>query len=486
MNAIDRIKTPNAVSFLALIFLLATFLPMLSAAIQIIEADGYSIMGDGPEENPVVAQERARNAAKRAAAEKAGVFIESMSEVRQGQLTKDAVRTISANIVEVKSAPITVEILGGVAVKYNCHITVAVDTDIVLAQLNKGKEKLEDAIKLNKDQEEYTAQNDAELAELKAKYKTATEPERKVINQEVKRNEEKFTATQLHADGVNRYQLDDLDGAIKFFKKAIEIDPLYSAPWTGLGWIHFDRRQYAEAIKCFQQAIDLYDQFAPSWNGLGCVYNYKGTDEKNPAHYQKAIEFCRRAIELDREYAAPWNNLGYAYDKLKDYDRAIECFKKGIELDPNDPAPWSNMGNVYEHLGQPDKAIECYEKAIAIKGDYAKAWNNLGYTYSHMGELDKGIECLTKATQFDTNYAEPWNGLGYAYNFKKDYKQAAECCRKAIKIDPKYANAWNNLGYAYGGQGNFKKSYEAYKKAVELDPEVDAYRVNMENAQKRL
>ena len=103
-----------------------------------------------------------------------------------------------------------------------------------------------------------------------------------------------------------------------------------------------------------------------------------------------------------------------------------------------------------------------------------------------MGELDKGIECLTKATQFDADYAEPWNGLGYAYNFKKDYKQAAECCRKAIKIDPKYANAWNNLGYAYGGQGNFKKSYEAYKKAVELDPEVDAYRVNMENAQKRL
>ena len=486
MSEISISKRPNAFFTMVLIFLLSTLTLVVFAELKLIEADGYSIMGDGPEENPVVAQERARNAAKRAASEKAGVFIESMSEVRAGQLTKDAVRTISANIVEVKSAPITVEILGGVAVKYNCHITVVVDTDIVLAQLNKSKDKIEDAIKLNKDQEEYTAKNDAELAELKEKFKTATEPERQVINKEVKRNEEKFTATQLHADGVNRYQLDDLDGATKFFNQAIAVDPLYSAPWTSLGWIHFDRGQYDEAIKCFQHAIDLYDEFAPSWNGMGCSYNYKGTNENRPDYYQKAIEFCRRAIELDRNYAAPWNNLGYSYDKLKDYDRAIECFKKGIELDPNDPAPWSNMGNVYEHLGNSEKAIECYEKALAIKNDYAKAWNNFGYALSRKGDFDKAFECFTKATQYDDNYAEPWNGLGYVYNFKKDYKKAAECCHKAIKIDPNYANAWNNLGYAYGGQGNFKKSYEAYKKAVELDPDVEAYKTNLENAQKRL
>ena len=483
MNAISLLKIPNAVLAMVVIFFFSSTMFIVSAERKIIEADGYAIMGDGPEENPAVAQARARTDAKRAASEKAGVFVESLSEVQQGLLTKDAVRTISANILEVQSDPITVEVIGGIVIRYHCHITAVVDTDIVLAQLDKGKDKLEDAIKLNKDQSEYTAQNDAELAELKEKFKTATEPERQVINKEVKRNEEKFTATQLHADGVSRYQRDDLDGAIKFFNQAIETDPLYSAPWTGLGWIHFDRGQYDDAIKCFQHAIDLYDQFAPSWNGLGCAYNYKGAHENNPEYYRKAIEFCRKAIELDHDYAAPWNNLGYAYDKLKDYDKAIECFNKGIDLDPKDPAPLSNLGNVYEHLGDSAKAIECYKKAIAIKGNYAKAWNNLGYK---MGELDQALECLTKATEYDKNYAEPWNGLGYVYNFKKDYKKAAECCQQAIKLDPKYANAYNNLGYAYGGQGNFKKSYEAYKKAVELEPNVEAYQKNLENAQKRL
>ena len=46
----------------------------------IIVADGYSIMGDGPEENPAVAQERARKDAKRAASEKAG----GITEVKNG------------------------------------------------------------------------------------------------------------------------------------------------------------------------------------------------------------------------------------------------------------------------------------------------------------------------------------------------------------------------------------------------------------------
>lgn len=73
----------------------------VSAEKRLIEADGYAIVGDDPEENPLVAQERARKDAKRAASEKAGVYVESVTEVRSGVVTKDVVRTVSANILDV-------------------------------------------------------------------------------------------------------------------------------------------------------------------------------------------------------------------------------------------------------------------------------------------------------------------------------------------------------------------------------------------------
>ena len=47
------------------------------AEVRMIEADGYYIMGDGPEENATVAKERARADARRAASEQAGLYVAS-------------------------------------------------------------------------------------------------------------------------------------------------------------------------------------------------------------------------------------------------------------------------------------------------------------------------------------------------------------------------------------------------------------------------
>ena len=55
------------------------------AAIKVVEADGYYIMGDGPEENQAVAKERARADAKRAASEQAGIYVESIYEVKMSE-----------------------------------------------------------------------------------------------------------------------------------------------------------------------------------------------------------------------------------------------------------------------------------------------------------------------------------------------------------------------------------------------------------------
>ena len=147
----------------------------LFAEQKIIEADGYSIMGDGPEENPAVAKERAKQNAKQAASEKAGIYVESLSEVRKGLLTRDEIRTISTNVIEVRSAEITPEILGGVAVKYNCHITVVVDTDSIDRQLRKDRKKMEESVRSNKKLEAENARVLDELTRLKARYKKADE-----------------------------------------------------------------------------------------------------------------------------------------------------------------------------------------------------------------------------------------------------------------------------------------------------------------------
>ena len=450
---------------------------------QLIEAEGFAVMGDGPSENPAVAKERARSAAKRAASEKAGIYISSLTEVKESQLVQDEIKAITADILEVVSDSITSEVWAdGPAIKFICHIKAVVNADSLIAKIqkeNEDRQKFFEAVQRQKEIEADNEKINQELENLKTLYKETADAEQKEkINLEVKRNEEKFTAVQLNAKGVEFYNKDEYDKAIDAFNQAIETDKNYAAPLNGLGWVYHSTKDYEKAAEFFNKALAIDSNFASALNGLAWIENYN-------RHFDKAIEYCEKALAIDENYSALWNNLGYAHDELGDFNKALECYEKALAIDKKDANTWNNIGSTYDELGNYDKAIEYCTKATEIAPKDANAWNNLGYAYSHKGDFDKAIECFNKAVQLNQKFAVAWNGLGYAYNFKKNYSKAASCCKKAVEIDPNYANAWNGLGYAYGGLGKVKDSINAYQKAVELAPEVEMYRKNLEHAQER-
>ena len=123
------------------------------AEVRVIEADGYYIMGDGPEENAAVAKERARADARRAASEQAGLYVAGMTEVKKGKLTRDEIRTISAAVMEVKEDNVTPEVLGGTVIQYHCHMKAVVDTGSITDQLRQDRQSFVEAVQRNKELE---------------------------------------------------------------------------------------------------------------------------------------------------------------------------------------------------------------------------------------------------------------------------------------------------------------------------------------------
>ena len=379
------------------------------AEVRVIEADGYYIMGDGPEENAAVAKERARADARRAASEQAGLYVAGMTEVKKGKLTRDEIRTISAAVLEVREDDVTPEVLGGTVIQYHCHMKAVVDTGSITDQLRQDRATLAESVQRNKELEAENARISAELAELKERYKTASESQKQEINREMKRNEDEFTAMQWNEKGMERYNRKDYQGAIEYFRKAIELDP----------------------------------KFANPWNNMGVAYGDWGD-------YNKEIECCRKAIELDPKHAYSWNNMGVAYETLGDYNKAIECFRKAAELDPKFATPWSNMGVAYGYLGDYNKAIECCRKAIELDPKYTNPWNNMGFAYNALGDYQKAIESLQRAIELDPSYANPWRHMGTAYKNLGNREKAIECYRKAIELNPNYEKAKEDLNALLG------------------------------------
>lgn len=407
--------------------------PVVCAEVKTIEADGYYIMGDGTEENQAVAKERARADAKRAASEKACTFVESISEIKNNNLTRDEIYTISASILKVISDPVNPEISGG-SIMFHCRITVAVDTSNVEKFLH-DRQKLDEATRQLKELRAENERLQAEINNLNKKFATASAEEKKEINAEIKRNEENFTAAQW-------------------------VDKSYNFSMSG---------DYNKAIECANKAIQLNPENDKAWNNLGAAYYYL----KN---YNKAIEYANKASQLNPKNDSAWNNLGNAYSSLGDYNKAIEYLNKAIQLNSKNASAWNNLGLTYYSLGDYNKTIEYCNKAIQLNPKNDSAWNNLGFAYKNLGNYDKSIEYLNKAIQLNPKSYSALNNLGWVYNELGDYNKAIEYLNKAIQLNPKNDMAWNNLGVAYYYLKNYNKALDCFNKAVELNPNDADYK----------
>ena len=297
---------------------------VVCAEVKTIEADGYYIMGDGTEENQGVAKERARENAKRAASEQACTFVESLSEVKDGNLTRDEIRTFSASVMQVISAPITPEVAGD-SIRFHCHITVKVDENNVTERLKKDRQKIEELTKLNQNQADEIARLNAEIEALKEKYKTATAEERTEINAEVKRNEEQFTSAQWADKAVECIYSSDYEKAIEYSNNALELDSKNFDALLCMAFAYENLNNYDKTIEYYNKALELKPNSTVIYNNLANLY-YNELNDKD-----KAIDYLNKAIELDSNDAFAWANLAITYNKSKNYQKAIEYANKAVD-----------------------------------------------------------------------------------------------------------------------------------------------------------
>ena len=369
---------------------------------QTIEADGIYIMGDGPDENQSVAKGRARLEAKRAAAEKAGVLVQSISEAKNHQITKDEINTISSQVLRIQSEKFTPEVMGE-TIRYICHIVAIVDSDNVSKKLSQNGDDLNKAIAEKKRKDQELAAIKAELAELKAKYKVANEAGRREINREVKKNEMKFTAAEWVERGKAYVQYYDLND-----------DTVYN-----------DKK----AIECYRKALEINPKYAPAWVAMGNAYYYKVNriggicDDKI---IKTAMSYYKEAIKADPKYAPAWNYLGHIYNFEMNFKKAKDCFLKATELDPMDFYSWSSLGYIYySKIIDDQKALEAYSKAVeasektAVKNSVkvAEIWTELGHVAYKLGDYQKAVEAYKKAMEmvelpsYRQNYERAWAKL---------------------------------------------------------------------------
>lgn len=141
------------------------FMPAASAEIKTYDGVGEYIMSDF--ETFDVAQQRAKQRAEQNACEQAGVYVESRTEVRNAQVTKDEIITMTSGILKIVDVQYKREILNDNTTRIRATVKANIDSDDINKWLEKSAQERATLVEKNEELRRANAEQNKQITELK-------------------------------------------------------------------------------------------------------------------------------------------------------------------------------------------------------------------------------------------------------------------------------------------------------------------------------
>jgi len=289
--------------------------------------------------------------------------------------------------------------------------------------------------------------------------------------------------------GVLANRDDNLEAAVSYFRKALNLNPEDADSHYYLGStllrqvkLQEAREQYRACLR-YKPEPDIAEsarrEIAQINEAIGdeqtsgptdaTAYLYRGAAHFNKGLYDEAISDFTKAIEINPEYADGYTNRGAAYAKIRLYELAISDFTRALEINPEDSDGYVNRGIAYAEIRLYDLAISDITKAIEINPRNARAHFGRGEIYCNFkANYDAAILDFTKVIEINPRHALAYRNRGKAYIAKGEYDRAIQDCNKAIELNPDYAAAYRTRGAAYKAKVEDDKAKSDLNKFKEI------------------
>lgn len=299
------------------------------AAEKLIEASGEYVMDSRLDETTASATARAREEAKRAVVDKAGVYLQSHSKIIDLELVEDEVETVAARLLKIQSESSKIDVINDNLLRFTVTIKALVNdlSDADLKALMQDKQSLGDATRKYKELQEKYNDLKAQMENLKRSYDTASDTQRIEIKREVARNTENFSAVEAMGRGNEFYFVKNYSQALTAYDEALRLNPQFAEAYNNRGIVKYELNQYTAAIEDYSTAIRLKSNFADALNNRGNAYAAL-------KQFNEAAQDLQAALKLKPDFAIGHNNLGNVYSSMKNYDAAISEYTQAIQLNP--------------------------------------------------------------------------------------------------------------------------------------------------------
>ena len=146
-------------------------------------------------------------------------------------------------------------------------------------------------------------------------------------------------------------------------KRALELEPLSLVVGTHLGWHYLYARQYDQAIEQFRKTLELDPAFPQGQRSAAWAYLQKGMHSEAIAALRAALNSLGRDPEIEGE-------LGYALGVAGRRAEALAMLEGLRHLSATRYVSPYSVALVHAGLGDRDQALAWLDKAYAERSDY--------------------------------------------------------------------------------------------------------------------
>jgi tetratricopeptide (TPR) repeat protein len=376
--------------FVLVIFFLVSTLPTSAKTITYIKEYTYQA---SEIDSKLSCRTIALEQVKRLLLEELGTYLISETAVRDFELTKDEISSLTAGIV---MTVILDEKWDGKIYFLKAKITV--DSDELVTSIDNVRKDWEQ----NKNLEEMRRKTEQALKEIERLKREIEDPKAgKRAKEEYAKVVNELNAIDWFKKGYALKRIKNNKEALQAFDKAIELQPNFGKAYAGRAAVYVDWRQYEKALQQSEKAIQLEPK-------LPWAYKCRGDAYMGLQNYQKAIENYDQAIELYPKAEGAYCNRSYAYHKLKKYPQALEDANKAIMINPKLFGAYFNRGRALASLNNYQDAIAAFDKAIELAPMFSRSFLDRGNVFLKLGKIEQAIEDFKKAARFGDDQAQTY------------------------------------------------------------------------------
>lgn len=289
----------------------------------------------------------------------------------------------------------------------------------------------------------------------------------------------------------------DIDQADKYYERLIKVAPNSDTWRLELASVYIKTKNVDRAIKIYQDMIKDDSLNYRAYLGMATISEIQGDTAAADSLYkliaydnwdnarvlsiisegilrlndlETALDVTRRITEIYPEDYYATRRYGLLLFTLEHDQAADSVLTHLTEQIPDDPIVYYYLGRVAQGEERFARAESLYTKTLALDDTLTQAWVNLAFVRNELGGLEAGMATFDTARVHCPKYESELNYFnGVFLSRQQMFEQASTYYQKVIDKNPDDIDALFNMAAAFERSGQFEKAEKAFEKVLKLE-----------------